>query len=106
MNPQFNKGIIEMCILALLCKRDFYGYELVDTLSKHIDVSESTVYPILRRLTQADFFETYLKESSGGPARKYYRMTKSGQLETKKLLKDWQNFINNVDSLLRGGSHD
>ncbi len=63
MNPQFNKGVIEMCVLALARKRDFYGYELVETISRKIEISEGTIYPILRRLTQEKYFETYLQES-------------------------------------------
>lgn len=103
MNPQFHKGVIEMCVLALTRNRDFYGYELVDTISKKIEISEGTIYPILRRLTQEKFFETYLKESSEGPPRKYYRMTSEGRKETDKLLKEWNSFTSSVDYILTLG---
>jgi PadR family transcriptional regulator PadR len=106
MNPQFNKGVIEMCVLALVSRRDYYGYELVETISKSIEISEGTIYPILRRLTQDKFFETYLKESNEGPPRKYYRMTSNGKNETQKLLKSWKKFTNDVDVILYGGSSD
>jgi PadR family transcriptional regulator PadR len=102
MNSQFNKGVIEMCVLALVHKRDFYGYELVETISKNIEISEGTIYPILRRLTQEKYFETYLQESSEGPPRKYYRMTASGKKETEKLLKEWQKFTSEVDVIIHG----
>ena len=71
MNSQFNKGILEMCVLALLSKREFYGLELVETISQYISISEGTIYPLLRRLTEENYVETYLQESLSGPPRKY-----------------------------------
>lgn len=104
MNTQFNKGVIEMCVLALVSQRDYYGYELVETISKRIEISEGTIYPILRRLTVEKYFETYLTESSEGPPRKYYRMTDLGRQETKKLLTAWQKFSEDVNFIIKGGS--
>lgn len=103
MNTQFNKGVIEMCVLALVSQRDYYGYELVETISKKIEISEGTIYPILRRLTQEKFFETYLEESSEGPPRKYYKMTSLGRKETEKLLLEWKKFSEDVDAIIKGG---
>ena len=102
MNSQFNKGVIEMCVLALVAQNDRYGYELVETISKKIEISEGTIYPILRRLTQENFFETYLKESTEGPPRKYYRMTSAGKSRTEKLVKDWNQFVSDVEFVLNG----
>ncbi len=93
-----------MCVLALVRQRDYYGYELVETISKRIEISEGTIYPILRRLTVEKYFETYLTESSGGPPRKYYRMTDFGRQETKKLLSSWQKFSEDVNFIIKGGS--
>lgn len=103
MNSQFHKGVIEMLVLALVSQRDFYGYELVDTISKKIEISEGTIYPILRRLTAENYFETYLKESSEGPPRKYYKMAAAGHRETEKLLKEWKKFSNDVDFIITHG---
>lgn len=100
MNSQFNKGVIEMCVLALVAQRDFYGYELVETISKKIEISEGTIYPILRRLTQEKYFDTYLKESTEGPPRKYYRITAEGKKAATKLLEEWQKFTTDVDFIL------
>lgn len=100
MNPQFNKGVIEMCVLALVSQRDHYGYELVERISQKIEISEGTIYPILRRLTQENYFETYLKESNEGPPRKYYRLTPTAKTMTEKLLNEWTDFKKNVDSIL------
>lgn len=101
MNPQFNKGIIEMCVLALLAKKEFYGFELVETISSYVDISEGTIYPLLRRLTQEEYVETYLQESTSGPPRKYYRMTPHGKQFTEKLIKNWQDFSIRINQLLQ-----
>ena len=62
MNTQFRKGVLEICVLALISKKDMYGYEIVHNISKVIDVNEGTIYPILRRLTKDLYFETYILE--------------------------------------------
>ena len=51
MNTQFRKGVLEICVLTLISKKDMYGYEIVQNISKVIEVNEGTIYPILRRLT-------------------------------------------------------
>lgn len=104
MNTQFNKGVIEMCVLALVSQRDFYGYELVETISKKIEISEGTIYPILRRLTIEKYFETYLKESNEGPPRKYYKMTNLGRQQTEKLISEWYRFSEDVNFIIKGGN--
>ena len=103
VSSQFKKGIIELCILTLLTAKDCYGYELVEAISKKVDIAEGTVYPILRRLTQEKYFETYLKESSEGPPRKYYRLTKRGRETQAELLSQWKEFNRNVNLLLKMG---
>ena len=92
-----------MCVLALVSRRDFYGYELVETISQKIEISEGTIYPILRRLTIEKYFETYLKESNEGPPRKYYKMTVLGKQQTEKLISEWSKFSENVNFILKGG---
>lgn len=101
MNPQFHKGVIEMCVLALVCQRDHYGYELVERISRKIEISEGTIYPILRRLTQEKYFETYLTESSSGPPRKYYRITAAGRKHTEGLLRDWRKFTSDIEFIVQ-----
>ncbi len=92
-----------MCVLALVSRRDFYGYELVETISQKIEISEGTIYPILRRLTIEKYFETYLKESNEGPPRKYYKMTVLGKQQTEKLVSEWSIFSEDVNYILKGG---
>jgi PadR family transcriptional regulator, regulatory protein PadR len=102
-NTQFKKGILELCILSIVKNRDYYGYELVEEISKRIEVAEGTVYPILRRLTVDGFFETYLRESNEGPPRKYYRITAVGRASQAELISQWKEFNKNVNSLLKLG---
>lgn len=103
MNSQFKKGIIELCVLSLVRSRDYYGYELVEEISKKVDIAEGTIYPILRRLTQEGYFETYLQESNSGPPRKYYRITKLGRGVQTEQLTDWKDFNKSINSLLKAG---
>jgi len=103
MNSQFNKGVVEMCVLALVSQRDFYGYELVETISKKIEISEGTIYPILRRLTQEKYFATYLQESSEGPPRKYYRITTLGKKVALDLLGQWREFAVAIETIVGRG---
>ncbi len=101
MNSQFNKGVVELCVLALVKERDRYGYELVELISKKIEISEGTIYPILRRLTQEEFFDTYLAESSEGPPRKYYRITNKGRTHCQESIKEWNRFNKSVNEILK-----
>ena len=100
MNSQFKKGVLEMIVLVSVGKRDMYGYELVEEVSKVIDVKEGTIYPLLKRMTNENYFETYLKESTEGPPRKYYHITAVGVLQKERLVKDWQEFQSKVSTFL------
>ena len=100
MNIQFKKGVLEICVLSLINSRDYYGYELVQNISENINISEGSIYPLLRRLSKEGFFETYLKESPGGPPRKYYKITEEGQSRTEKLKEEWNEFTEQVRILL------
>ena len=79
MNTQYKKGVLELCVLALLRQRDCYGYEISEILSRRIDIADGTVYPILRKLKADGLLTTYLQEESGGPPRKYYKLTQLGE---------------------------
>ena len=107
MNTQFRKGVLEICVLALISKKDMYGYEIVQSISKVINVNEGTIYPILRRLTKDEYFESYILESSEGPARKYYKITPSGKYYLEKMVIEWNDFVNAVSLILNdeGGNY-
>jgi PadR family transcriptional regulator PadR len=101
MNVQFKKGVLELCVLVVLCRRDYYGYELVHTISENIDIAEGTIYPLLRRLTKEGYFTTYLRESEEGPSRKYYQITEKGQDYKEQLLAEWNHFVSSVHNLIQ-----
>jgi PadR family transcriptional regulator PadR len=104
MNIQFKKGVLELCVLAELYKREFYGYELVEEISKHIDISEGTIYPLLRRLKLEGYVTTYLQESSDGPPRKYYSLTTVGKEKGLTLISEWVHFVNGVQQIVNSAN--
>lgn len=97
------KGVLELCVLVLLDKQDRYGYELVRSISNRIEISEGSVYPLLRRLTKEEYFTTYLQESSEGPSRKYYTLTDKGRTYLYQLLREWNEFSQGVNQLIKEG---
>ena len=106
MNTQYKKGVLELCVLSLLHKRDCYGYEISDFLSQHIDIADGTVYPILRKLKSDGLLTTYLQEESGGPPRKYYRLTQKGIQTQEELYAEWMEFSQQVNHLIGGIQYD
>lgn len=102
MNSQFKKGVIEMCVLKMISRKDMYGFEVIEHISQEIDVNENTIYPILRRLTKQEFFETYTESMSVGAPRKYYKITEVGQEHLMMYENDWGTFITSVARILGG----
>lgn len=101
---QFKKGALELCVLVLIHERDRYGYELAQSVSEHIEVAEGALYPLLRRLVIEGYCTTYLQESTGGPPRKYYKLTPAGEIHMNKLVIEWKQFVNNVSTLIEKGT--
>jgi len=106
VNIQFKKGVLELCVLALLEEKDYYGYELVNEISKNLDISEVTIYPLLARLRGEKYVTTYLKESQEGPPRKYYELTSSGKMVLEQLKEEWYQFSDSVNRILKGRMHN
>lgn len=104
LNIQFKKGVLEMCVLSLLEKGDCYGYEIAQTFSVELEVSDGTVYPILRRLKVDGYVSSYLEESSGGPPRKYYTLTNHGREFAALLREEWARFQRQVNDLITVGA--
>ena len=101
MNSQYKKGVLELIVLIAVSKKDMYGYELVQEVSRIVDVNEGTIYPLLKRLTNEKYFETYLIESTEGPPRKYYHITKEGMKNMKSQAKSWKDFVASVDKFIK-----
>ena len=92
MNAQFKKGVLELIVLAAVEQKDMYGYELVAEVSKVVNV---------KRQPNEPYFETYLRESTEGPPRKYYHLTAAGILHLRELEKEWEEFSRNVNKFLK-----
>ena len=101
MNVQFKKGVLELIVLVAVNKKDMYGYELVAEVSKVVDVNEGTIYQLLKRLTNEHYFETYLRESTEGPPRKYYHLTDAGKIYKQQLENEWDGLQRSVNSFLK-----
>ena len=77
MDTQLKRGLIEVCVLAALLDGESYGWALIKEISNHVEISESTLYPILKRLEAADLLTVSSKENNGR-LRKYYKITEKG----------------------------
>lgn len=106
MNTQYKKGVLELCVLSLLKKHDCYGYEISEFLSRHIDIADGTVYPILRKLKAEGLLTTYLQEESGGPPRKYYALTDLGRKSYQQDRREYLSFAHGILHLLEEENHD
>lgn len=102
MNTQFKKGIIELCIMKLVSNEDASGIALIEELSSRLDVSENTVYPILRRLTKQGYFTTFKKNIGVGAPRKYYALTDDGKEQLIIYENEWASFLKEVTEILGG----
>ncbi len=101
MNTQFKKGVLELIVLLSVSKHDMYGYELIMEVSKVVDVNDGTIYPLLKRLTNERYFDTYLVESTEGPPRKYYKITELGLKQMNELRKSWELFSESVNKFIK-----
>lgn len=99
---QLKKGVLELCVLALLSKRDSYAYEIASELAEGIGMGEGTIYPLMRRMQSDGLVDTYLVESSSGPPRKYYRLTSVGKSSFESQKSEWVAFARAVDAILGG----
>lgn len=93
MDAQRKKGILEVCVLAVLKKGPSYGYLIIRELEHCITISESTLYPILKRLEQNGSLKTH-REEYNGRMRKYYELTQEGQYKIDQFLEEWDELQN------------
>jgi len=106
MNPQYKKGVVELCVLSMLYRRDCYGYEVSESISRHVSIADGTVYPILRKLKSNGMVTTYLSEGSGGPPRRYHALTKLGREEYLSAKIEWLDFVKSVERILEEDDHE
>jgi PadR family transcriptional regulator PadR len=97
---QLKKGVLELCVLALLSRQDSYAYEIASRLAEAIDMGEGTIYPLMRRLQADGLVATYLVESTAGPPRKYYKLTQAGKASFSAQKAEWAAFSRAVEAIL------
>ena len=97
---QLKKGVLEMCVLALLSDGDGYAYEIASRLADEIGMGEGTIYPLMRRMQADGLVSTYLVESASGPPRKYYRLTAEGKRTFTAQRAEWDAFESAVRKIL------
>ena len=102
---QLRRGLVELCVLAILKKEEAYGYDIVERLNEeaHLEVSESTVYPILARLHRDKHLAQRKVASSSGPPRRYFRLTASGCRHFEQMTKEWESLNSSVFQLVKKG---
>ncbi|MCI8859242.1 MAG: PadR family transcriptional regulator [Lachnospiraceae bacterium] len=102
----FNTGaaLLDAIVLAVVCKEKegTYGYKITQDVRQAIEVSESTLYPVLRRLQKDDCLEVYDMEC-GGRNRRYYKITDKGIAQLKLYQSEWVNYSSKITMLFSGG---
>ena len=101
MTFQISTSLLDACVLALLSREDAYGYILTQNVKEIINVSESTLYPVLRRLKNENYLTVY-DAPFGGRNRRYYRITDSGKDRLNEYVAEWDLYKSKVDAILLG----
>jgi PadR family transcriptional regulator PadR len=101
---QFRKGLVELCILAVLRDDEAYGYQIVERLGgvPGLEVTESTVYPVLARLARDRCVTVRTAPSPSGPPRRYYRLSEAGRRRLDEMIAHWHGIQDSVQQLIRG----
>ena len=99
MGFPISAALLDSMVLAIVEKEDTYGYEITQYLRKAVDISESTLYPVLRRLQKGELLETYDKEFMGRN-RRYYRITPQGNASLEEYREEWRSHKKKIDSIL------
>ena len=92
MDVQLKRGLLEMCVLAAIKNGDSYGYRIIKDIKPYVEISESTLYPILRRLETSGMLTVYSAEHNGR-LRKYYRITADGRSRLRAFSDEWKEIV-------------
>lgn len=92
MDIQLKRGLLDVCVLAAIKDKDSYGYQIIKDMKPYVSISESTLYPILRRLESAALLSVRTAEHNGR-LRKYYRITPAGQKRLKDFTEEWKEIL-------------
>ena len=92
MDIQLKRGLLDICVLAAIKNEDSYGYQIIKDISPYVAISESTLYPILRRLEAAEYLTVYSVEHNGR-LRKYYSITQAGRDRLSAFTEEWKEIM-------------
>lgn len=101
MTYQLQAPLLDACVLGIVAQEDSYGYTLTQKVREVVDISESTLYPVLRRLQKENLLETY-DQPFQGRNRRYYRVTEAGKEKLNFYRDEWKEYQNKVDALISG----
>ena len=105
MTYQLAAPLLDACVLGVLAKEDAYGYTLTQKVMEVVDISESKLYPVLRRLQKEECLVTY-DQPYQGRNRRYYRITEPGKERLAFYRQEWELYKEKIDTLLGGGKTD
>ena len=103
MDIQLKRGLLDILVLSTIKDKDSYGYQIIKDLSACVEISESTLYPILRRLEAASLLTVY-NVTHNGRLRKYYKITRTGITRIEEFKKEWQELLSIYQFVTRGES--
>lgn len=105
MDIQLKRGLLDVCVLAAIKHEDSYGYQIIKDMKPYVDISESTLYPILRRLEAAELL-TVRSVEHNGRLRKYYHITPSGLSRIAAFAEEWNEILSIYQFVVRGDNHE
>ncbi|MRX83389.1 PadR family transcriptional regulator [Eggerthella guodeyinii] len=103
MDAQLKRGFLDVCVLASINRQDSYGYQIVKDVPPSLHLTESTLYPLLKRLESAGLLTVYAVEHNGR-LRKYYRITPAGVTYLDEFLKEWDDVLDVYEYVKRGAN--
>lgn len=105
MDIQLKRGLLDICVLAAIRHTDSYGYQIIKDIKPYVTVSESTLYPILRRLEASELLTVRAVEHNGR-LRKYYHITKAGQDRLAAFSEEWKEIVSIYQFVVGEDKHE
>lgn len=105
MDNQMKRGILDVCVLAAIKNEESYGYKIIKDMKPYLDMSESTLYTILKRLETAEMLTVRTAEH-GGRLRKYYRITDSGMKRIEEFKEEWRELLSMYAFVTKEDDHE
>lgn len=105
MDVQLKRGLLDVCVLAAIKQEDSYGYQIIKDMKPYVEISESTLYPILRRLEASEYL-TVRSAEHNGRLRKYYHITQTGLDRIAAFTEEWKEIMSIYQFVVRGEAHE